>query len=316
MAIYPHATKRLLHGYDVPRGGSPRVIALHSTAGGASSPYGHFANGGACSAGWVGYKGEAEVYMDSAWKDAADLYSGGGPYVYSLETASNVNATDAWTDPQLAKLIDWVAWGCKEMDIPARQARWAGDSGIGWHRLGIDGNFPSGLHGGRLQIGRGDHWSTSFGKGCPGDKRIDQVVQELIPEVLRIVGGVSGGGGKSVPTPSKPKPSSGKLAVDGSWGPATTRALQKHFGTAVDGVISGQKKGGWNAQIPSISWGSGGSQLVAAMQKALHITQDGYLGPDTVKHLQKHEGTTQDGVISNPSQCVMAMQRHLNGGSW
>jgi peptidoglycan hydrolase-like protein with peptidoglycan-binding domain len=321
MAIYSGARQRILSGYNKPRGGSVRAVVLHSTAGGASSPYPTFARGSACSHFWVGYDGQIEQFMDTAWKDAADLYNGGGPYVVSIETASNTSGTDAWTSAQLKSIVKLVTWICDHYDIPARQSRYAGDAGIGWHRLGIDGNFPSGLHGGRRQIGRGDVWSTAFGKVCPGDKRIDQVVDSVIPGVLSNLGIGDGGGGTSKPDP-RPTQDGNEVDVDGHWGPATTRALQRIQGTHVDGVISGQVKGDWNKDIPSISFGTGGSQLIAAMQKDLarwgHYSGDidGYLGPNTIKAIQAHEGTTKDGVISDPSQAVTVMQKRINSGNY
>src|SRR5699024_6046852 len=68
----------------------------------------------------------------------------------------------------------------------------------------------------------------------------------------------------SKPKPSKPKPKpskpqSNKLTVDGSWGPATTKALQRHFKTTVDGVISGQPSNKSVRNIPSAKIGTSGS---------------------------------------------------------
>lgn len=104
-----------------------------------------------------------------------------------------------------------------------------------------------------------------------------------------------------------------KLAVDGYWGTATTKRLQEYFGCAVrDGVISGQVKGDWSRRIPSIEFGTGGSNLIRATQKWLGVTADGNMGPGTIKALQKRMGTTQDGMISAPSDVVREMQKRLN----
>lgn len=88
------------------------------------------------------------------------------------------------------------------------------------------------------------------------------------------------------------------LRVDGFWGEKTTRALQKHFGTPVDGIISS----------PSI--------LIKAIQKKVGARVDGYLGPETISKMQKHLGTTVDGFISEPSLMVKQMQRNLNSGKF
>lgn len=87
------------------------------------------------------------------------------------------------------------------------------------------------------------------------------------------------------------------LSVDGIWGKATTKALQRHEGTPVDGVIS------YN------------SQLVRAMQRHLGVTVDGIMGRNTIKAMQRHLGTPVDGVISYHSRMVMAMQQRLNSGT-
>lgn len=105
----------------------------------------------------------------------------------------------------------------------------------------------------------------------------------------------------------------GKLAIDGSWGPATTRRLQEVLGCAVkDGVISGQIRSSANRNIPSAQFGSGGSNVIRALQKLLGVEQDGNFGPATCRALQARMGTMQDGVISPVSDCVKAMQRRLN----
>lgn len=128
-------------------------------------------------------------------------------------------------------------------------------------------------------------------------------------------------GGASVPAPSKPasrptqKPSPGKLTVDGRWGQATTRALQKRLGVAqdgragtgtfkalqrllgapyVDGQISRQSYKATelgNGIVPS-AWGytgrgSKGSQTIVLLQKRLGVSADGVVGSGTVKALQR-----------------------------
>lgn len=116
--------------------------------------------------------------------------------------------------------------------------------------------------------------------------------------------------------------SSNKIDVDGYWGPATTRALQKALGTPVDGIVSGQvsadlkkvNRGG----LSSSSWktSAGGSTMVRALQKKLGVTVDGYFGPKTCKALQKYLGTYVDGYVDGPSSMVKALQKKLNSGKF
>ena len=97
----------------------------------------------------------------------------------------------------------------------------------------------------------------------------------------------------------------GKLDVDGSWGPATTRAVQTYL-----------NKIGYHLAVD----GSRGPATVRAIQQALNaklkinLAIDGSMGPATVKALQRLLRTTQDGVISRPSQMVTALQQALNSG--
>lgn len=93
---------------------------------------------------------------------------------------------------------------------------------------------------------------------------------------------------------SASKPSSGRIDVDGHIGKNTVTAWQKQLGTTSDGVISGQSKSDKAAheRINAIQYGSGGSEMVRALQKSLtkqgyKLTVDGYLGKNTVKALQK-----------------------------
>lgn len=106
--------------------------------------------------------------------------------------------------------------------------------------------------------------------------------------------------------------SSSLLAVDGYWGPATTRALQQINGTPVDGVVSGQVHK--PEACPAWRLGRGGSLLVRAMQGTFGVTQDGYFGPDTTRAAQRYYGTPVDGVISpgGRSSLIRAMQSAIN----
>ncbi|WP_371069149.1 N-acetylmuramoyl-L-alanine amidase [Sediminibacillus sp. JSM 1682029] len=111
------------------------------------------------------------------------------------------------------------------------------------------------------------------------------------------------------------KPKKQKLVVDGVWGEQTTKALQEVLGTVVDGVISNQLHNSVTKMIVSgITFGKGGSMVIEALQRLIGATVDGYLGPNTVRKLQQYLGTPVDGVISDPSMMVKALQRQLNTG--
>jgi N-acetylmuramoyl-L-alanine amidase CwlA len=128
--------------------------------------------------------------------------------------------------------------------------------------------------------------------------------------------------GKVVYPVAKPATPTTKLEVDGYWGPATTKALQKALGTTVDGIISGQASSDFNkvnkGGLSTSTWkiGKGGSNMVRALQKKLGISADGYFGPATCKALQKYLGTYVDGYVDGPSGMVKALQKKLNSGKF
>lgn len=116
----------------------------------------------------------------------------------------------------------------------------------------------------------------------------------------------------SEPTP--PPSGGGSLIVDGVLGPATISLWQKIMGTTVDGVISE---------------GPTGSELVKAVQRYLAKVQKRALRIDgfgikqdgkqyeTAARLQQYLGTPVDYRLSTPvSECVKALQRRLNTGSF
>lgn len=107
------------------------------------------------------------------------------------------------------------------------------------------------------------------------------------------------------------------ISVDGVWGPELTKRLQEIFKTGVDGVISDQPMSNkkYCAGIAAAEWSgklSGGSDLIKAMQRWAGVTADGYIGPQTIRALQKKLGTPVDGVISYPSAMVRALQEWCN----
>lgn len=149
----------------------------------------------------------------------------------------------------------------------------------------------------------------------------DILLNESRHTTINVTNGSKSGGSSATVAPSTSS-SSGKLSVDGWWGVATTRALQKALGTTVDGIVSGQdadnmasvNRGG----LVTSSWkvGRGGSAMVKALQRKIGVSADGYFGKNTCKALQRYLGTTQDGIVSAPSSMVKALQRKLNAGSF
>lgn len=124
------------------------------------------------------------------------------------------------------------------------------------------------------------------------------------------------------PAPCCNVPEPAQLKVDGKWGTSTTKRLQEIFGTPVDGIVSNQwatYKASNPGLVSGFDWrtkpNGKGSALIKAMQKWAGMPtsqQDGEIGPNTIRALQKKLGTPQDGKVSNPSMMVKALQKWAN----
>lgn len=161
---------------------------------------------------------------------------------------------------------------------------------------------------------------------CPG-AYLESQMPTIAAEVNKLLAsgattytwnGATAAGGSSVPSPSKPAQSSGKIAVDGKWGQATTRKAQQVFGTVQDGIISNQpyvnRKYLPNAFTSSWQFKTGrysqGSNLIRAIQNRIGAKADGFFGPKSVKKLQHFLGVKVDGSMGPAT--VMAFQTWLN----
>ena len=164
--------------------------------------------------------------------------------------------------------------------------------------------------------------------GCPG------TYVDLIPELKVLAAGsalqIPPTPGDPMPVPptsgdNDPKPGQAtapaSLQVDGWWGSSTTKLLQKVLGTPVDGIVSSQSKA-WQDKNPGLVSGwewvpeqsATGSTVIRELQSKVGVQADGLIGPDTVKAIQKHFGTAQDGCFTGQSSCIMALQKALNEG--
>lgn len=87
-----------------------------------------------------------------------------------------------------------------------------------------------------------------------------------------------------------------RLSVDGYAGPATVAEWQRQLGTPADGKVSGQASiyAKWYPRLTSVEYGTGGSTLMAAVQRKIGVT------PAT-------------GVIARGTVCVLQGWLVLNG---
>jgi hypothetical protein len=131
--------------------------------------------------------GTVEQYIDTKFRSSATLE--GNPDSITIETedmgapfpiwtGSNV---PAWTPEQvlaLAMLIDWTH-RIHAIPIVLCPSSKAGTKGCSYHRQGID----------PWRISGGQYWSKSAGKVCPGDRRVNQWINDVIPLAQSIAGG-------------------------------------------------------------------------------------------------------------------------------
>jgi hypothetical protein len=320
MAIYPGASVRLIDTRYLSGAGMAVYNRenLHTQAGNGSL-YNFFnASGRASSHFWVAKSGLVEQYVDTALQAEADL--DGNDATISVETEGT---SEPWTDAQVNAIIALSQWiiGHHGMTMALATSSKTDSSsrGLSWHRLGIDGNFPAlpSRYAGRQQRGGGMHYSSSFGKTCPTEARIDQIFDRVWPAVS---------GGVTPPNPQPPNPNPtppGHIAVDGFWGSATTRRLQEVLGMQyVDGEVWYQYKP--NAQ-PAFTTGwvynyaaGKGSPVIAEMQRRMGIAADGVWGVQSTNALQLryYPGYPPDGFLAGPSNTVKRMQEALNRGEF
>lgn len=147
--------------------GDPRTIATWRT-GRAGSNFVLFPDG------------RLKQLSDSACKSPADF---GATHIISVEC---VGRNRALTPAQVAALITLAREAHERDGVPLRLAATSSDAGIGWHRLGVDGNFPKGRYGGRLQRSPlGVQTSGARGKACPTDVVIDQIHDVILPALTQ-----------------------------------------------------------------------------------------------------------------------------------
>lgn len=109
------------------------------------------------------------------------------------------------------------------------------------------------------------------------------------------------------------RPKRERIAEDGIIGYETVRALQSYLNTPADGVISKQKRNHQTTKghiYKVVTYDSGGSQMVRALQRVIGVRSDGYLGPQTVVALSKFLKIETQYTFNYP--LVLALQRYLN----
>lgn len=257
MARYPGAKWRPISVNYTRRNSTKNCVILHTSASAsATSLHGWFSNknANASSHFHVDDYGVVEQYIDTdhiSWANGE-----GNPRSVTIETQGDGNG--AWTSATITALVKLIKWITGEHGIPVRQmaSSKASEKGIGWHRQGIDGNFPkTGILRGR--VAGGQKWSSARGKVCPGTKRIQQ-----IPALIEAVksGDVTPAAPK--PTPVKPAPAPSTVKANSGNSAASNRAIAELLNSLgykagiADGVPGPYLQAGVKAfQLTANQWG-------------------------------------------------------------
>lgn len=122
----------------------------------------------------VDYAGDVGQFIGTETR--ADANAGAnrradGTGAVSIETASNLQASDPWNAKQLEDLIAIGVWMHEHHGVPLRICRSASDPGFGYHSM-----FAA--------------WSTS-GTACPGKARIAQFKTVVFPGIVARANGQS-----------------------------------------------------------------------------------------------------------------------------
>lgn len=132
-------------------------------------------------------------------------------------------------------------------------------------------------------------------------------------------GGSSSNASTSKPVASQPATTViGDIKVDGLWGPNTTRKAQQVFKTVIDGKVSNQdktystNKGLLSSTFEWEDKPKGCSPLIKAIQSRVGVTQDGHIGPVTIRAMQKWLGVRMTGTADRQGDIIFAFQRWLN----
>lgn len=136
---------------------------------------------------------------DTRYRSAANY--NGNPRVIAIENEDMGPVYGAWntndghqvpgfTAQQVEAIAQICAWVNRVHGIPLVLCPDSkpGSRGIGYHREGIDSptGFAGYQYGGRVP--GGEVWTTSPGKVCPGDRRITQLVTQIIPRARQVAG--------------------------------------------------------------------------------------------------------------------------------
>jgi hypothetical protein len=164
------------------------VVCVHTIVGNPPAHAAHFST-----------RADGHIFQsrDTAYRSAAN-YRGNhrviaienddhGPE-YGVWNTRDGHAVPRFTVAQVEAVAQICAWAHRTHGVPLVLCpnSLPTSRGIAYHRQGIDGNWTGYAYGGRVT--GGELWSESGGKVCPGDRRIRQLIEEIIPRAREIAG--------------------------------------------------------------------------------------------------------------------------------
>jgi peptidoglycan hydrolase-like protein with peptidoglycan-binding domain len=170
---YPHAARKPLGTQNEPSIGTPRVFVVHTMVGylkgtdsmfrrqGYTGTESTFGLGGP----WDGTALDGAVWQWQTLGRQADAQGAGNAYATSVETSDGGVATRPWSPAQVRALILLGAWWARATRNPPRLVTSPDDRGFGYHR-----QFKA--------------WNPN-NHSCPGNVRLAQYLQEVIPGIAR-----------------------------------------------------------------------------------------------------------------------------------
>jgi N-acetylmuramoyl-L-alanine amidase len=169
----------------------PDIVCLHTIVGSAPAHAAHFSTHA---------NGRIDQSRDTRFRSGAN--EDGNHRIIAIENEDRGGPFPDWnpddghavpkfTDAQVEACAQILAWAHKVHDIPLELCPNSrpGSRGLAYHRQGVDGDFEDDpryeFHG---RVSGGEVWSESFGKSCPGDRRIKQRV-DILARAKEIVSG-------------------------------------------------------------------------------------------------------------------------------
>lgn len=181
----------------------PRMMTIHTAVTNSQDIYGPGLGPGRTHSHFYNPKdGKLRQHQEINKQAFAD--GGGNSYCVSVEHWDGYpnGAPGYWrhgsdvpplTDSQIENDARLFAHLVRHFGLPNRIATPDNLSGLGWHRLGVKGNFGKFDPRDRKTWSRaqtGANFSNATGKVCPGDRRIDQI-QEIFDRAQEYLAGTS-----------------------------------------------------------------------------------------------------------------------------